>query len=422
MTGEDRAGGRRLGRGEFVALVALMMALTALSIDVILPAFDEIRNEFDLAADSTQTASIVTAFFFGLALPQLVYGPLADRFGRKRVLYAGFALFAAGAITSATATSFEMILVGRFIWGVGAAGPRVIALSIIRDRFEGEQMARVMSFIMAVFVLVPVVAPTIGAGIVAVAPWRGVFWFCVAYLGMIVLWSLRLPETLDPTHRIEVSPSGVKRALGKVIRSRQTMGYLVTMSVLNGVFLSYLASSELIWEDVYDRGSQFPFIFGGVAILIGGAMLTSGLIVDRVGISRLTHIVLAAYLSAAVLQLGVAVGYGGTPPFWVYLPVLALPLAMQGLMFPNFNTLAMIPVGEVAGTASAMIGAVSIGAGSLLGLVIDRSFNGTVTPLAMAFVAAGIAALLTVAVTERGQLQLRSRRIDPAAVVPPVVD
>ncbi len=405
------ASGKRqqLGRTEFIALAAMMMALTALSIDLILPAFDEMREEFGLAPDSPETAGLVTAFLLGLALPQLGYGPLADRYGRKPLLYVGYVVFAVGAIICATASSFEMILIGRVIWGVGAAGPRVISVSMIRDLFEGEHMARVMSFIMAVFILIPVVAPSVGAGIVAIAPWRGVFWFCVASLLVVALWSTRLQETLDPSNRIDLNFSGIRAALGEVVRSRQTMGYLIAMGFINGVFVSYLASSELIWTGVFGLGDQFPLIFGGLAIVLGLAMLSNSLIVGRVGVQRLVQLTLGAYLAFSLLLLGVALATSGEPAFWLFLAALALPLAMHGLLIPNLNTLAMTPVGRVAGTASAVIGTVATATGALLGLIIDRAFNGTVTPLAMAFVAAGVAALITVTITGRANTSSLTR-------------
>jgi DHA1 family bicyclomycin/chloramphenicol resistance-like MFS transporter len=229
-------------------------------------------------------------------------------------------------------------------------------------------------------------------------------------------------ETLDPSNRIELRFSGWLAAVRKVLRNRQTMGYLITMTFVNGVFVSYLASSELIWTDVFGKGDQFPFIFGGLALVLGSAMFTNGLIVERIGIHRVVHLVLSAYLVAALLLVTIAFTTDGRPSFWLFLPALALPLALQGLLIPNLNTLAMIPMGSVAGTASAMIGFVSTAAGALLGFTIDRSFNGTIKPLAIAFLVAGIAALVTAWITERGKLQIRSRLDDPAALVPPLVD
>ena len=201
-----------LRRGEFLALLSMTIALGALSIDLMLPAFGEIRAAFDMPPDSSATAAIVTAYMVGLSSAQIFYGPFSDRFGRKPVLAAGFALYALGAAAAALAPTFGWLLAGRVLWGMGAAGPRVLAISIIRDTHEGDRMARTMSFIMAVFILVPVFAPSVGAAILLVAPWRALFWFCVGYVGLIALWAVRLPETLPPERRIELRFDGIRRA------------------------------------------------------------------------------------------------------------------------------------------------------------------------------------------------------------------
>jgi DHA1 family bicyclomycin/chloramphenicol resistance-like MFS transporter len=197
MTQSTIVGVGRIGRRELLALLSLTMALTALSIDLMLPAFGEIRAAFGMEPDSSDVAAMVTVFMIGLASVQLLYGPFSDRFGRKPMLYAGFALYALGAAGAALAPSFGLLLLSRFLWGVGAAGPRVIGLAIVRDTYQGDQMARAMSFIMAVFILVPVLAPSVGAAILSFAPWRAVFWFCVIYLVGMALWVLRLPETVS---------------------------------------------------------------------------------------------------------------------------------------------------------------------------------------------------------------------------------
>lgn len=181
----------RFGPRELLAFISATMALMALAIDLMLPAFDDIRSDFGLDPDSGEAASVITVFFPGLAVAQVFYGPLADRFGRKPILYSGIVVYIAGAIGSALAPSFELLLVARFVWGIGAAGSRVVAVAIVRDRFVGNQMARAMSQIMAIFVLVPVFAPLVGASIIAVAPWRAVFWFCVVWAIAIVFWSCR---------------------------------------------------------------------------------------------------------------------------------------------------------------------------------------------------------------------------------------
>jgi len=407
---------RQLAQFEFVALMAMIMALTALSIDLMLPAFDEIRADFGLAADSTQTAGIVTSLFFGLAVAQLAYGPLADRFGRKPVLYGGFAIYAIGAVGSALAPTLTWLFVSRFIWGIGAAGGRVIVLAIVRDRYQGPRMARIMSFMVAVFVLVPILAPGLGALLLTFAPWRGLFWFCVVYVAAIAVWLTRLPESLDPSNRIPLSFAGVAAAARKVMTNRQTVGYTLVLTFLFGVFLSYLASSELIWNDVFGLGDWFPLIFGGLAVIMGGASLFGASIVGRLGVRRLVHVALLAYLTFAALLVLLAIATAGRPGFWPFVVLLAAALAMHALLIPNVNTMAMAPVGEVAGTASALIGSISMGFGALIGSSIDRAFNGTVSPFSVAFLVGALAAIGVVVITERGRLFERDHQRVPKTV------
>jgi len=381
------------------------MSLSALSIDLMLPAFDDMRADFGLAADSTDTAAIITLFFLGMAAAQLVYGPLADRFGRKPVLYGGLTVFVLGAIGSALAGSLAGVLAFRFLWGLGAAAPRVISLSIVRDVYEGDQMARVMSFIAAVFIFVPVVAPSAGAVLLGFASWRFLFWLCAILAGAVGLWILRLPETLDPATRLErLQLRSLARTARIVVTNRQAVGYTLALTFVFGAFVSYLASSELVWDEVYGRGDQFPLIFGALALAIGIAILVNGLIVDRVGARRIVHGSLLAYVATAGLALIVAIAGDGSPNFWLFVVLLGVALMFHGLLIPNSNSIAMSPLGEVAGTASSLIGAFSILGGAVLGAIIDQAFNGTVIPMITGFFLACLFALITILITERGRL------------------
>jgi len=385
--------------------MAATMSLSALSIDLMLPAFDDMRADFGLAADSTDTAAIITLFFLGMAAAQLIYGPLADRFGRKPVLYGGLTVFVSGAIGSALAGSLAGVLAFRFLWGLGAAAPRVISLSIVRDVYEGDQMARVMSFIAAVFIFVPVVAPSAGAVLLGFASWRFLFWLCAILAGAVGLWILRLPETLDPATRLErLQLRSLARTARIVVTNRQAVGYTLALTFVFGAFVSYLASSELVWDEVYGRGDQFPLIFGALALAIGVAILVNGLIVDRVGARRIVHGSLLAYVATAGLALIVAIVGDGSPNFWLFVVLLGVALMFHGLLIPNSNSIAMSPLGDVAGTASSLIGAFSILGGAVLGAIIDRAFNGTVTPMITGFFLACLLALVTILITERGHL------------------
>ena len=396
-------------------MLALTMALGALGIDLMLPAFDEIRSAFDLAADSTRVAGIVTTYMLGLAVGTLLYGPLSDRVGRRPALYRGFLLYGMGALGAALAPSLSTILVARLLWGVGAAGPRTMVLSIIRDSYHGDELAKRMSTVFAFFVLVPVLAPALGAGIVAVAPWRWVFWFCVAYVGAIALWAMRLPETLDAADRIEFRPSEVLHAVRTVLGHRQTVGYMLALTVSFGAFVSYLASSELILSDVFDRAELFPVFFGALASVMGAAMLSNGRIVDRFGVRRTVRRALVGYVAAAGALAAVAAWSGGSPPLWLFSLLLAIVLTMHALLIPNANALAMDPMGSVAGTAASVIGFISTGGGAALGAIIDQSFNGTVTPLALGFLLSAVAALALVGWAEAGRRAPRTVMPDPGS-------
>jgi DHA1 family bicyclomycin/chloramphenicol resistance-like MFS transporter len=385
-------------------MMSMAMACTALGIDLMLPAFGDIRSAFGLPADSTAVAGIVTAYFVGLALGQVLWGPIADRYGRKTTLFAGLTMYMAGAAASALSPSLAVLYGARFAWGVGAAGPRVGALAVVRDTFEGDRMARAMSFIMAVFVLVPVVAPSLGAGILAFASWRWVFAFCVVYAAGLMLWLRRLPETLHEEHRSPLEFTRVLWAAGFVVRNRQTLGYTLALTALFGVFSSYLASSEIIVSEVFDRGPAFPLVFGGLAAVMGAAMLLNGAVVSRFGVRRIVHAVMLAFVAWAAVLTVYAWTTGGRPPFWPFMAGLALMLTFYALLFPNMNTIALDPMGSVAGMAAAVTGVVTFAVGAVLGSLLDRAMGESVTPLAMGFLGYGALAVLLILWAERGHL------------------
>lgn len=385
-------------------MLAMIMATTALGIDLMLPAFGEIREAFGLAEDSTAVAGIVTFYFIGLAASQVVWGPLADRFGRKAVLRSGFVLYVIGALASALAPSLGVLYAARLVMGFGAAGPRVMATAVIRDIFEGDAMARAMSLVMAVFVLVPVVAPSIGAGILLFASWRWVFGFCVIFAAVVFLWSVRLPETLKPEHRMELRFGAIRDATKVVLSNRQTLGYTLAITALFGAFSSYLASSELIIGGVFGRPEIFPIVFGAVAAAMGVAQLTNARIVGRFGVRRMVHGAMFGFVGIALVLTLWAVGADGVPAFWSYMAMFGVLLALYAVLYPNINTIAMDPMGRVAGMASAVIGLVSIAGGAALGSITDRLIDTTVTPMAAGFLGYGALGVLLIVWAERGKL------------------
>ncbi len=384
------------GRAQFIAMMAMMMSVAAVGVDLMLPALAAIRQEFGMSPDSTAVAGLVTAYILGLAASQLVYGILSDRFGRKPLLYAGIGLYVLGAGAAMMATSFGFLLFARFVWGLGGAAPRVLTLSIVRDTHEGTDMARIMSFILGVFILIPAVAPSVGSFLLEIGSWRTTFGFALVMALIIGVWSIRLPETLRPEHRRSVNLKNVLDSARIVVSARVTVYSTLTLTVLFGVFLSYIASSELIFREVFDRGEQFPLIFGAIALVMAIGMFVNSWLVGRFGVQRLIDFMMLGYVAASLALAGLAWVSGGLPGFWVFTIGLATLVLFQSILIPNLNTVAMGPMGAVAGVASAIIGTVSTGAAALIGAAIDSTFNGTVIPLSTAFAIGGLASLVLV--------------------------
>jgi len=374
----------RLGRRELLAMVSAIMALMALAIDLMLPAFGDIEEAFNLGEGTASTEQIITVFFFGLALAQLVYGPLADAFGRKVVLYLSIGVYLVGAVISALAPTFTLLLIGRFIWGVGAAGARVVAVAIIRDRFAGAKMAKAMSQMMAIFVIVPVIAPTLGAGVLIFAPWRALFWLCGGFASVIAVWSLRLDETLDAANVRPLALGNTLRAYRQVARTPLTFGYTMSSLFQQGVFTTYLAvSPKVVGDNVFGYEDQFPFIFGAIAILFGLAAVINGRIVERLGIDGVVNRTFAFLGPAVVLLMVIGIVGDGRPPIWLYMPVLGLILASFMFLMPNLGSASMEPLGELAGSASALTGAVRTAGGAALATVVSPLMQDSATDLAI---------------------------------------
>jgi len=389
---------RPLAPREFVGLMASCMGMVALSIDLMLPAFPDMREEFGLAPDSTATAWIVTAFFLGLASGQLVYGPLSDRFGRKPLLYTGLGIMFVAATAAALAPSLATVIVCRVLWGIGAAAPRSLALAMVRDTFEGDMMARTMSLIMATFVLVPVLAPSVGAGIMLVLPWRALLWIPgVAALG-VMLWARRLPETLPLDRRRSTSPAALLAAAREVVRSPQTVGFGIALTCIFGIMTGYVGGSELIIDEVFHREDQFPLIFGALALFMAAGSFFNARFVVRIGLLRVLRFASYYLVGAASLMAIVAVVTHGRPPLLLFAVSMAALLPAVAVIMPNANTAAMLPLPHVAGTAAAILGTVSTAGGALLGSVLDGRFDGTIGPFAQGVLVFGLIAAASISV------------------------
>jgi MFS transporter, DHA1 family, multidrug resistance protein len=370
-------------RRTFVAFVASCMAMAAMSIDVMLPAFPDMREEFGLASDSTEVGRIITVFFLGLAVGQLVYGPVSDRYGRKPVLVSGLALLIVGGIGASFAPGLGGVLAFRFVWGLGAAAPRSLALAMVRDTYSGDRMARAMSHVMATFIVVPVFAPALGAGVLAISPtWRAVFWIPILAAAGVALWSTRMPETLPPDRRRAVSPGALWDAFKVVLRNRQTLAYGLAATCLFGMMSAYIAGAQTIFDEAYGLADWFPLIFGLIAIGFGAASLLNATLVTRLGLNRVIRIG-ASYVAFVGIGFAALVyGFDGKPPIGLFAVSLAVLLPSVSIIVPNCNTAAMGPVPHVAGMAAAILGTMATGLGALIGATIDGAYDGSVRPFA----------------------------------------
>lgn len=403
--GAATAGGSGAGPryGEFVALVALMTSLVALSIDAMLPALTTIGAELG-ARQANDAQLILSALFLGLALAQMIYGPLSDSVGRKPAIYLGFALFIAGCLLSALATSFNAMLVGRFLQGIGAAGPRIVTIAIVRDQYEGRAMARIMSSVMAVFILVPALAPGLGQIILLVASWRAIFGMFLGVAVIAVVWfALRQPESLLPARRASFSLRRIAGAVREVCAHRVALAYTIAAGLIFGALVGYLTSAAQIFQGQYGLGERFPLYFAVLALAIGLASYVNSRLVMRYGMTLLSGAAVTGLAALSLGFFGIALAAAGDPPLWSLMAYLVPAFFCLGILFGNFNALAMEPLGHVAGVAASVIGSLTTFISLLLGTLIGRSYDGTVLPLVGGFAILGLAAAALMRWAERGR-------------------
>jgi DHA1 family bicyclomycin/chloramphenicol resistance-like MFS transporter len=399
---------------EFVALISFTMGLMSLSIDNLLPAFGAIQASFGIA-DANEMQLLISAYMGAFAIMQIVYGPLSDIIGRRPAMMIGLAVYCVGTVIATFAQSFTLLLAARAIQGMGGAAIRVLVVAIVRDRYSGREMARVMSLIIMVFIVVPVFAPSIGSLFLWLGGWRLIFISMLALAALVVTgFALRMPETLHPEYRFPFSFRRILDGALQTVTTRAALGYASAMALTMGILLGYLNSSQQIFQtEVYALGPLFPIAFGTIAAVLGVASFVNSRLVRRLGMRRLSHFGLCAFILVASLLLGVAILFAGRPPLALFGPLLAASLFLMSLMMVNFNTMAIEPLGAIAGTASSVIGFYTTLAGTLLGLLIGQAFDGTVIPLGAGFLLLGVVGLLVVLWTERGRL-FRPHSLDPA--------
>lgn len=408
----------RLSYAEFVTMVALLMALNAMAVDVILPALQQMGENLSVADENARQLPL-TAYIVLFGLSQIVYGPLSDHFGRRPVLLFGLAVYTLACLGAAIAESFTALLVMRAVQGIGAGATRVIAISVVRDTYGGRKMASVMSLAMMVFMAIPIIAPTLGQGILIVAGWRAIL-VAIALFGVVMaVWCfLRLPETLAEENRRALRLGGVMEAFRIVLTTRVAFAYAISTALIFGCLFGFLNSAQQVYQEVYGLGALFPIAFSSGALFIAAASFANSRVVERLGMRLLSHSALAGFAAISALLCLIAILDDGEVPFWAFYFLNLIAFGLFGFIGTNFNALAMDPLGHVAGTASSVLGFLQTFVGGVLGAAIGLAYNGTVLPLSLGFLILSLMSFATIILTERTRLfgRMEQSSAQPAAL------
>ncbi len=380
---------------EYICLASLVTATIAISIDTILPAFEEIENAYGLGEDDLGVSLSITAFFIALGFGTLVWGPLADRFGRKPVMFTALGALGAGAILTSFAPTFEVFLIGRVLWGLAAAGPRTVVLAITRDSYEGDAMSRIMSLTVAVFLIVPILAPGLGEVLLAFGSWR-LTTLAAAVLAVVgAAWFSRIEETLRPDDVLPLEARRIATAAKAVFTTRSTLLFTIAAMMMYGSFFPWLGSSPTMVGDIYDQDENFALIFGANAVIMALAIFFVQRMVRRFSTFPVVRAQAVALVSVAAIYVVVSLLTDGVPPFWMWFAMVSALTALNSSSSPLVQSLAMEPMGAIAGTAASVTGATVFIGGAILGSLVDRFIETTVTPFGVGFFVYGAVILAT---------------------------
>lgn len=395
-------------RWELISIAAGLMALNALAIDIMLVALQQIGMSLAVE-DENSRQLVVTAYVIGFGLTQLLFGPISDRYGRRIPLLAGLAVYVVAGFACAFAPTFTILLVLRFVQGLGAAATRVIAVSLVRDVYGGRAMAEVMSLVFMVFMVIPVVAPGIGQFIMLFSEWPMIFVFIGVVSLAFTIWTwIRLPETLPESQRRPFTAKVVFEAFRIVLTERVAICYTIAMTAVFGALFGFINSAQQVYIGIYEVGELFPLYFAVVAGLMAVSSFLNARMVGRFGMRRLAHGALLGFLVVTAVSFGLALL--GPIPFWLFLILFAIAMMQFSWIGSNFNSLAMEPLGHVAGTASSVQGFLQTVGGGVVGALIGQAFDGTVAPLAGGYFVAAVIALVMTLIAEKGRL-FRSQNV-----------
>lgn len=387
---------------EFVIMIAALMALNALAMDVMLPALPEIGNAFQIA-DENDRQQVLIAYLIGFGGAQLFFGPISDSLGRRGVLLGGLALYSAASVACLLAGTLEFLLIARAIQGIGCAAIRVVAISVVRDCYTGRQMGKVMSLVMMIFMAVPIVAPSIGQVILLMAEWHWIFSMLLVAGVIMLLWcAIRLPETLPADYRSPFAAGAIVRAYIQTLSNRTSLGYMLAVTFVFGGLFSFITMSQQIFVEIFGLGVWFPVVFAAIAICMSISSFVNSRMVEALGMRVLSHAAMIIYcLTGLALLLASSLFRENLIIFMI---LVTITMACFGFVGANFNTMAMEPLGDIAGTASSVIGFCTTLGGACLGYIVGQYFNGTTVPLGAAFFFYGACAIGCVLYAERGRL------------------
>ena len=392
---------KRLPEKEFIALFALMMSLTALSMDAVLPAFPDITQAFNIT-DYHQTQWIVSGLVFGMVFGEIIFGPLSDAIGRRKTILIGVSIYLLGTVIAMTAQSLPILLLGRVVQGIGVAGPKIASRALVRDLYKGAAMARIMSYVMVIFILVPMLAPWFGQKVMLLGGWRWIFVAFLVQATIATLWLiLRQGETLPKEKRQSFQPARLIRDARSIFKRIDVVCYIaITGCVFSGLLL-YLGIAQSIFQDVYHTGEDFPLYFALLSCGAGVASFTNGSIVMRLGMALLVKVALCLLAATALVMLVSSFIYQGVPPLWLFLSLGILVFFCQGLLFGNINAMAMEPLGRTAGLGAAIVSASSSLIGAVLSSLVGLFYHESVTPLACGFLIFSSASLVFLFIAKR---------------------
>ena len=378
---------------EFVALMASLMSIVALAIDALLPALSIIGRELNTTVESDNQLMIIM-IFLGLGVGQLIFGPLSDSFGRKPIVYYGFAIFLIASIICIYAETLTIMIIGRILQGVGLSAPRTISISIIRDSYKGDYMAKIMSFVTVVFILVPIIAPALGKLILNIYSWHAIFYAQLVFAALIGIWFWkRQKETLKPEYKVKFTSHLFVDGLKELLKFKETMAFTLISGFITGAFLVYLSASQQIFEIQYGLGEEFPYIFAALAITVGSATFLNGTLVLKFGMRKLAFYALIAFCLIATSYV-IIFWSQSNPSIVMLLSFLGLQFFALGFLFGNLRSIAMEPIGHIAGIGAAITGFISTLLAVPISTYIGKFVTTTVHPVFLGFSICGFISLL----------------------------